>query len=126
MTGKPKTPPGLGPAGRGLFNAVMTTYELEPHEEVILLSAARQADTVTELEAVVKRDGATVQGSSGQPRLHPALVEARQARLAVAALLGRIDLRDEEGRSSATPSVRGRRAARTRWDRQLRAVGDVD
>lgn len=116
-------PSVLGSSGRALWRSVVDTFELDQHELVALASACRQADVVAELEAVVAADGLMVVGSTGQSRLHPALVEARQGRIAVATLLGRIDLQDSDGRSQMTPSQRGRKAANARWRRELREVG---
>jgi hypothetical protein len=40
---------------------------------------------MADLEKTIDRDGTTVDGSKGQPRVHPALVEVRQLRLATPA-----------------------------------------
>lgn len=117
MTTRPTAPRGLGPAGKALWRTLVAAFELDPHELAILGSACRQADVVAELEAAVAADGPMVAGSKGQKRLHPAVAEARQGRVVLAGLLGRLALEDADGRSASTPSQRGRNAARTRWDR---------
>lgn len=122
-TRKPPVPGGLGPSGQALWRAVVAVFELDPHELVTLESASRQRDVVAQLEAVVDAEGPMVEGSKGQSRVHPAVTEARQGRIALATLLGRIDLQDVDGRSATTPSQRGRRAANARWARELREVG---
>lgn len=120
---KPMLPRGLGPSGQRLWRAVIDTFELDAHEYTVLAAACRQADVTAELEAVVAEEGPMVAGSKGQSRLHPAVVEARQSRLATAALVARLGLPDSEGRSTTSPSQRGRRAANARWQRELREVG---
>jgi hypothetical protein len=56
-----------------------------------------------------------VLGSAGQPVLHPAVVEARQARLAISRLLGTLSLPDEEAEPRTVAGLRAQRAARSRW-----------
>ena len=74
-------PEGIGPAGRRLWEAITREYELEEHELVLLRQAVRVADTCTDLQAMLDRDGLLVRN-----RIHPASVELRQQRL----LLGRL------------------------------------
>src|SRR3954471_20307218 len=74
-------PEGTGPAGRRLWDAISREYELEEHELVLLRQAVRVADTCTDLQAMLDRDGLML-----QDRIHPASVELRQQRL----LLGRL------------------------------------
>jgi len=115
------TPKGLGPSGRALWkrivDAVHDLYELDEREQEILRLACRQADDLVALEGAIKRDGRTVKGSAGQPRLHPAVAEARQARLAIGRLLGLLELPagdDDEPRTER--SRRAAHAANVRWD----------
>ena len=74
-------PEGIGPAGRRLWEAISREYELQEHELVLLRQAVRVADTCTDLQALLDRDGLLV-----RERIHPASVELRQQRL----LLGRL------------------------------------
>ncbi len=74
-------PAGTGPAGRRLWEAISREYEMEEHELVLLRQAVRVADTCTDLQALLDRDGLLLQN-----RIHPASVELRQQRL----LLGRL------------------------------------
>jgi hypothetical protein len=80
---------------------------------------------VAALEAAVKRDGMTVLGSAGQSRLNPAVTELRQARLALARLLGELSLPDEEDKRRSAASRRGQRAVRSRWDMQRARRGSA-
>jgi hypothetical protein len=90
-------PADTGPAGRRLWEAISRGFELEEHELVLLRQAVRVADTCTDLQAMLDRDGLLVRN-----RIHPASVELRLQRL----LLGRLivalrvpsgDTGDEEG-----------------------------
>src|SRR5688500_3385687 len=74
-------PAGTGPVGRRLWEAISREYELEEHELVLLRQAVRVADTCTDLQAMLDRDGLLLRN-----RIHPASVELRQQRL----LLGRL------------------------------------
>jgi hypothetical protein len=90
-------PADTGADGRRLWDAITREFQLEEHELVLLRQAVRVADTCTDLQAMLDRDGLLV-----RDRIHPASVELRQQRL----LLGRLivalrvplgDTGDEEG-----------------------------
>jgi hypothetical protein len=85
--------------------------ELDEREQTILDLAQRQLDHVERAEADVERRGWTVEGSQGQSVLNPSVGEARQGRVAVARLLGQLDLPE-----STRDAVRSaRHAAEQRW-----------
>jgi hypothetical protein len=84
--GVPRAPAGAGRAGRALWAGVCDSFELGPHELLILKEACRVADVCEDLAAVVARDGAMLEGSEG-PRLHPALRELRAERLCLSRML---------------------------------------
>lgn len=113
-----KRPPvGLGTRARGLWKGVLTVYDLTPAEMEVLTAACRLLDEIHHLEAAMEDKQLIVAGSAGQPRVHPALAELRAHRLALGRLLAQLDLPDEDSRSLPSPaSLRGRKAARTRWD----------
>lgn len=48
---------GLGSAGRRLFDAVTSTYELDEHERSLLMQAARTADLLEDLQKLMDDDG---------------------------------------------------------------------
>jgi hypothetical protein len=77
--------------------------------------AAAQADDIAALEAGLAEDGLWVAGSMGQPRLHPAVSELRQARVALARLLGDLPLPNEAQDPETARAHRARRAANARW-----------
>src|SRR5687767_14550845 len=93
-------PDGLGPAGERVWRAVVADLpegqEFAAHELLILEAAARQADTVAELEAVIAQDGLMIQGAAGQRRLNAAVTELRQGRIAFSRLLGDLGIELEE------------------------------
>ena len=55
---------------------------------LLLRECCRLLDECESLRASVDEDGTTVKGSAGQVRVHPALGELRQHRLALGRLLG--------------------------------------
>lgn len=127
-----ETPPGepLGAAGALLWQAVAEDYDLDPLERTNLAAAARQLDVVAALEALVAGEGMTVPTAAGGARLHPALAEARQARVALSKLLGAIALPAGDGKKLTAAGERAQHAARSRWgdaprgrDRHGRAAG---
>ena len=86
-----RTPPGTRAAGRRLWDSVVGPYELEQHEVTLLVQAVRTVDLLEELDAAVRRDGALV-GSPQGIKAHPAAVEARQQRIALARVLAALRL----------------------------------
>ncbi len=103
-------PPGLGRAGAGLWEAVVAQFELEKHEMLLLREACRTADLLDVLEDLVSAEGPLI-GSSQGPRTHPAVVEIRQQRIALARLLAamRLPVGDEDvpARRGGQVGVRG-------------------
>ncbi len=98
-----KVPSGLAAAGAKLWRSVVDVYELDEHESVVLLEAARTVDQLDLLQAAVTADGVVVDGPQGS-KAHPALVEARQQRITLARLLSALRLPDEE--SGKKPQLR--------------------
>ncbi len=111
----PKAPTTLAAAGRALWNEVAGEYDLDHHERPILVEACRLADRAAELEAAIAADGLTVAGSTGQPRLNPAVAEVRQTRVALTRCLGAIAFPGEDGVARKAAGRHGQRAAVARW-----------
>ena len=102
----PNPPTGAGKAGAALWRAVLGEYELEEHELLLLREAVRTVDTLDSLEALVQSEGAVVDSPQGS-KAHPALVEARQQRIALARLLAALRLpAGEEGAEDRRPQRR--------------------
>ena len=108
----PKAPAGAGPAGRRLWRAVLTDFELAEHEMSLLRQAARAADLCEELQRVVDDEGPLATTRLGETKAHPALVELRQQRIVLARLVValRVPLGDQE--EETTPSRSQRRGLR--------------
>jgi hypothetical protein len=107
MTEKVKPPDGLRAPGRRLWDAITGDYDLDEHELVLLREAVRTVDLCDELEMDVRRDGATIESPQGK-KAHPAAVELRQQRIALARLMAalRMPAGDENDQ------VQGRRPQR--------------
>lgn len=94
----PRAPAGTGPSGRRLWVEVLGEYELEQHELILLKEMTRTVDLLDDLDAQVRRDGLMVAGPGLGKRVHPAAVEARQQRIALARLSASLRLpAGEEG-----------------------------
>lgn len=100
MTNRTKLPVGLGKSGRALWRKLTENIGYELQELAYLEAACRLEDRAVELDALVEAEGLMVHGSKGQPVLHPAVAEARQARAEQARLLARVDWPTDAGRAS--------------------------
>lgn len=121
----PPAPAGTQASGKRLWRGVLGSWDLDEHELVLLREAVRTVDLLDRLADVVAAEGEVIDGKAGK-RVHPAVVEARQARIALARLVAVLRLPDgEEGDQSANrrpqrrPAVRG---VASLTDRQLRGV----
>jgi len=65
---------------------VLVEFDLDKHERAILREACRTADAIDLVQEEVDADGPMSESSQGV-RVHPALVELRQQRLAFARLV---------------------------------------
>jgi hypothetical protein len=81
-----EVPDGLGGAGLALWRAIGSGFELERHELAVLAQACRVADRVGDLDEIVDAEGVMRTDPKRGPIAHPALVESRQQRLALARL----------------------------------------
>jgi hypothetical protein len=98
----PTVPPGTKASGRRLWRDVLGKYELEEHELAMLREMVRTVDLLDSLAAIVEKDGPMVGG-----RMHPALVEARQLKIALARLIAALRLpAGEEGEQERRPQRR--------------------
>jgi hypothetical protein len=71
---------------------VLVEYDCEEHELALLREMVRTVDKLDALVEVVDRDGVMVAGPGLTTRVHPALVEARQLRIAFARLAAALRL----------------------------------
>lgn len=102
-------PDGLKWNGRKLWQATVAEFELSEHETNLLLQACRQVDILDLLQAHVDVDGPVIDGPTG-PRIHSALIELRQGRIALARLLAALGL--PTGDADADGPKRQRRSTR--------------
>ena len=125
---RPALPRGLVPGGPGrrFFRDMAAEYAFDTREAVLLAQAARLLDEVAALRALVAKDGELIAGSRGQLVAHPGLIESRLRVEALNRLLSGLDLppanatADQPGGYSIA-SLRGRRAADARWNRDRSA-----
>jgi len=109
----PKPPAGTRASGRRLWDDVLRVYELEEHELALLREMVRTVDLLDDLAEIVRRDGAMVPGPGLVMRVHPAIVEARQLRIALARLSASLRLpAGEEGDQQPTRRPQRRGGAR--------------
>lgn len=73
---------------------MLSRFELDPHELTVLEPAARTADLIADLQAVLDAEGPMVPG-----RPHPAAVELRMQRLTLGRLLAGLRIPVEDERS---------------------------
>ena len=86
------------------------THEWDEREATLLALAAKQAENIDLLEADIAERGVRVEGRGGDV-LNQSFAEVRQARVALARILGQVDIPESEsGRS-----VHARKAAEARW-----------
>lgn len=89
----PPSPPGTGASGRKLWQATLKSWTLDEHEMALLREAVRTVDTLDRLAAIVAEEGEVIEAKTGR-KVHPALVEARQLKIALARLLAALRLPD--------------------------------
>ncbi len=109
-TPQPKRPPkGLKISGRKLWSSILASYELEVHEELLLVQACRTADRLDELAAEAAANPITVVNARGDQIPHPAIVESRQQSLSLARLLAslRLPTGEEDDGTLKRPQRRG-------------------
>lgn len=99
-------PRSLKAAGKRLWEVSTAEFEWADHELALLEEACRVRDRIVELDAAVKTDGLMLPSSQGS-RVHPAVAEGRQQRLALARLLASLQIPGLEDDLPAARGVRG-------------------
>jgi hypothetical protein len=107
MTEKPRPPTGLRAPGRRLWDSITGDYDLDEHELALLREGVRTVDLLEELEQRIRKDGAVINSPQGM-KAHPAAVEARQQRIALARILAALRMPAGENGDE----VQGRRPPR--------------
>ena len=85
-------------------------HEWDERELALLSLAEAQAADIDRLEADLAEQGVRIAGRTGT-RLNTAFAEVRQARVALARILGGVDIPE----SVNTATLHGRKAAAARW-----------
>ena len=85
----------LRPSGRKLWDFAVDEFEFEEHERAVLLEACRTVDLLDDLHAAVEAEGPVLDSPQGR-KAHPAAVEARQQRIALARLLSALRIPSED------------------------------
>jgi hypothetical protein len=104
----PGPPKGTKANGAKLWRDIVGRYELEEHELALLREMVRTVDLLDALNALVAVEGLVVAGPHGS-KPHPGVVEARQARIALARLTAALRL--PAGEQDSDPAA-GRRPQR--------------
>ena len=108
MSSIPKPPAGAGQAGRRLWRAILSEFELAEHERQLLVQAVRTADLCEDLQATVDREGVLLGG-----RAHPAAVELRAQRVLLARLIVALRVPLGEQEDEEMPAQTPQRGQRT-------------
>lgn len=117
---KPLPPIDLGHPGRRLWDSIVNEYDLDEHELALLVEAVRTVDLCDKLDATVRRDGAIIESPQGM-KAHPAAVEVRQQRIALARMLAALRMpAGEDG-----DQVQGRRPQRRTGARGVYGIRSV-
>lgn len=111
-------PKGLRQSGKRLWRDVQEVYELDVHEELLLLQAARCADRLDTLAEEASKSPTVVTNAKGDQVAHPALTESRQQSITLTRLIASLRLPSDE--DDARPQRRG--AARGAYGPNLKAV----
>lgn len=103
------TPDGLDESGVRLWESVAGDYELDVHEQLVLLSACRTVDLLDRLSAQASRSPLTVRNAKGEEVTNPVITEHRQQSIVLARLLAslRMPSGEEEGRPQRRGAARG-------------------
>src|SRR4051794_10458668 len=109
--------PTLGPKSsptvalvEGISEALPDGAEWDERERVLLSMAADQAADIDRLGADIAERGVRVPGRGGEV-LNQSFCEIRQARVALARILGQVDIPD----TVSPAQLHGRKAAEARW-----------
>jgi hypothetical protein len=111
MTGRKPKPTGA--LVEAIREGLPVSHEWDERERALLDLAARQATDIDRLERDIEERGVRVEGRGGEV-LNQAFCEVRQARVALARILGQVDI----PQSVSPRSVHGRKGAEARWGRR--------
>jgi len=121
----PPPPRGIGKNGRKLWKSVTEYFDLDQHEELLLLQAVRAVDRLDAMAAALEDAPLTVRNARGEEVAHPLLVESRQTSLMLARLLASLRLPSGliEGEGGEPRLIRPQRRGAARGVYGIRGVG---
>lgn len=99
-----KRPSDIEGPGITLWNSITKDFDLEPYEYHLLADACRIRTAIDTLDAQVEKDGLMLWSAQGT-RVHPAVAEARQQRIALARFLKTLDLPPASAGEDIPPKV---------------------
>jgi hypothetical protein len=111
-------PAGLSVRADAFWDRSEADYDLTDSEAELLTEAAHTITEIDALKRTLELEGLSVLGSMGQSRVHPAVNEIRQHRMALARLLKAIDLPAEDDQPETQATKDARAAANSRWSMQ--------
>lgn len=76
---RPRKPTGIDGAAARLWEKVTTEFHLETNELAVLEELVRVKARIDELDKIAEAEGLVIDSPQGR-RVHPAVVESRQAR----------------------------------------------
>lgn len=98
-------PSGLDVSGTRLWESVADAFDLDVHEELVLLQACRTADLLDRLAFEMARGRLTVVNAKGEEVTNPVITEHRMQSQVLARLLA--SLRMPSGEEDERPQRRG-------------------
>lgn len=115
---RPRTPEGLGKAGRAFWLATVRVYELSPAEVTLLEEACRVKDLLGRVTEQLAAGDLLVDGSMGQDRANPLLRESVELRKVLNMLLLSLALPMPDEVAGRVRSPQAQAAAQARWRSQ--------
>lgn len=106
---KTEPPKGLHDGGQRLWQSVMDLYDLDMHEEILLLQACRTKDLLDRLDDELAITGTLITNTKGDNVTNPAIVESRLQSITLTRLLAslRLPSGETEGGDLVRPQRRG-------------------
>jgi hypothetical protein len=98
-----------------MWRRVLGEFELNGAERELLVEACRTTDTLAAIDTALAGEPLTVEGSTGQPRPHPLLGEARAQRRVLDQLVRALALPLPTERVGRRRSPSARENALARW-----------
>lgn len=111
----PNPPDDMGPRAKTLWRDVVAEFELRPDELEVLASACYAAQRASEIRKELAGMDILLPGSMGQLVANPLLSEVRNHESHVAAMLGKLKLKETESGVASTRSAGARAAAQKKW-----------